>query len=132
MSTRRATRASTQHQHHVHETNLHTYGDEEVDVDPRVLNKLSQEVRDLKAQMASMQANLQLIANQLTPPTDNTRASPRPSRATSRRDYDFEEEDDERINIIQSPHVRRQRQPKEVKIDLPDLHGRDNVEAFLD
>jgi len=81
MSTRRATRASTQHQQHVDENNLHTSGDEEVEVDPRVLNNLSQEVRDLKIQMASMQANLQLIANQLTPPMHNTRASPRPSRA---------------------------------------------------
>jgi len=63
MSTRRATRTSTQHQQHVDETNLHTSGDEEVEVDPRVLNNLSQEVKDLKDQMASMQANLQLIAN---------------------------------------------------------------------
>jgi len=63
MSTRRATRASTQHQQHVDDSNLHTSGEKEVKVDPRVLNNLSHEVRDLKVQMASMQANLQLIAN---------------------------------------------------------------------
>jgi len=96
MSTRRTTRVSTQHQQHVDKNNLHTSGDEEVEVDPRVLNNLSQEFRDLKAQMASMQANIPLIANQLTPPTHNTRASPRPSRALSRHEYDFEEEEDER------------------------------------
>jgi len=55
MSTRRATRVSTQHQKQVDENNLRTSGDEEVEVDPRVLNNLSQEVRDLKIQMASMQ-----------------------------------------------------------------------------
>ena len=44
--------------------------------------------------MASMQANLQLIANQLTPPKHNTHASPRPSRAPSRHEYDFKEEED--------------------------------------
>jgi len=49
MSTRRATRVSTQHQQHVDENNLHTSGDEGVEVDPRVLNNLSQEVRVLKA-----------------------------------------------------------------------------------
>jgi len=48
MSTRRATRASTQHQQQVDENNLDTSSDEEVEVDPRVLNNLSQEVRDLK------------------------------------------------------------------------------------
>jgi len=48
MSTRRATCATTQHQQQVDENNLHTSGDEEVKVDPRVLNNLSQEVRDLK------------------------------------------------------------------------------------
>jgi len=69
---------------YVDETILHTSGDEEVEVDPRVLNNLSQEVRDLKIQMASMQANLQLITNQLTPPNRNPRASSRPSRASSR------------------------------------------------
>ena len=47
MSTRRATLASTQHQQH-DENDLHTSGDEEIEVDPRVLNNLSQEVRDLK------------------------------------------------------------------------------------
>jgi len=59
--------------------------------------------------MAFMQANLQLIANQLTPLNHNTRASPRPSRAPSRHEYDFEEEEDERINVRQSPRVRRQK-----------------------
>ena len=75
-----------------------TSGDEEVEVDPRVLNNLSQEVRDLKIQMASIQANLQLIANQLTRPNHNNRASPRPSRAPSRHEYVFEEEEDECIH----------------------------------
>jgi len=83
-----------------------------------------------------MQANLQLIANQLTPSTRNPYASLRPSCASLRHEYEYEEEDDERINIRQSPHVRRQRRiaphPKEVKIDLHHLHGRDNVETFLD
>jgi len=74
MSTRRATRASSHHQQHVNENNLHTRGDEEVEVDPRVLNNLSQKVRDFKAQMASMQANFQLIANQLTLLTHHTHA----------------------------------------------------------
>ena len=41
------------HQQHVDENNLHTSGDEEVEVDPRVLNNLSQEVRDLKIGRAS-------------------------------------------------------------------------------
>jgi len=136
MSTRRATRASTQHQQQVDENNLHTSGDEEVEVDLRVLNNLSQEVRNLKIQMASMQVNLKLIANQLHPSNLHTHASLRPSRAPSRHEYDFEEEEDERINLRQSPHVRRQRRipphPKEVKIDLPHFYGKDNVEVFLD
>ena len=108
MNTRRVTRASTQHQQQVNENNFHTSGDEEVEVDPRVLNNLSQEVRDLKIQMASMQANLQLIANQLNPSNLHTRASIMPSRAPSRHEYDFEEEEDERINLRQLPRVRRQ------------------------
>ena len=78
--------------------------------------------------MASMQANLQLIGNQLTPPNHNT-------RAPSRHKYDFEEEEDERINLRQSPRVRRQRRipphPKEVKIDLPHFYGRIMLRFFL-
>jgi len=136
MSTRRTTHATTQNQQQVDENNLHTSGDEEVEVDPRVLNNLSQEVRDLKIPMASMQANLQLIANQLNPSNLHTCASPRPSRASSRHEYDFEEEEDERINLRQSPRVRRQRRIpphlKEVKIYLPHFYGKDNVEVFLD
>jgi len=136
MSTRRSTRASTQHQQLVDENNLHTSGDEEVEVDPRVLNNLSQEVSELKIKMASMQANLQLIANQLNPSNLHTHAFPRFSRAPSRHEYDFEEEEDECINLRQSPRVGRKRcippHPKEVKIDLPHFYGKDNIEVFLD
>jgi len=86
--------------------------------------------------MASMQANLQLIVNQLNHPTHTIHASPRSSCAISRHDYDFEKEEDERKNFRQSPHMRRKRRIpshlKEVKIDLPHFHGRKNVEAFLD
>ena len=41
-----------------------------------------------------MQANFQLIANQFSSPTHNTRAFLRPSHAPSRHEYDFEEEED--------------------------------------
>jgi len=52
-----------------------------------------------------------------------------PSRASSRHEYEDEKDDDERINIRQRhipPH------PKEVRIEFPPFHGRDNVEAYLD
>jgi len=83
-----------------------------------------------------MQANLQLISNQLTPSSRNPFASPRPSRASSRHEYEDEDEEKEHINIKQSPPVRRQRRilphPNEVRIELPPFHGRDNVKAYLD
>jgi len=123
MSTRRVTCSSAQVQRDEHDN--HDFSptmEEEVEVNPQVLTHLSQEVKDIKAQMAHMQANLQVIANQLRPIRPH-RASPRPSRAFSRHnDFENEEEEkDEKRNFNrQSPFVRRQRHipphPKEVSI----------------
>jgi len=87
--------------------------------------------------MADMQANLQVLANQLWPQRTQ-HASPRPFRASTRHDFvhDEEEKDVDGNYYRRSPHVKRQRRilphPKEVKKDLPHFHGRDNVEAYLD
>jgi len=138
MSTKRVTRSSTQFQRD--ETDNHGLPptlEEEVEINPQVLTHLSQEVKDIRAQMADMQANLQVIANQLRP-TRPHRASLRPAHASNRHDFDNEEEeeDDERQHYRQSPHVRRQRcippHLEGVKIYFPHFHGRDNVQAFLD
>jgi len=68
--------------------------EEEVEVNSQVLNHLSQEVKNIKAQIVDMQANLQVIANQLRP-TRPDRASPRPSCASSRHNNFKNEEEEE-------------------------------------
>jgi len=139
MSTRRVTRARVQTQQNSPQPTQHnTSADDEGDVSPRMLHKLTKEVSDIKAQMAAMQANLHFISEQLRNPPHTHRASPRSSRPPSRHHHDLsgEEEDLQRPFPRQSPHTRRQRRvpphPKETRIDLPPFHGKDNVEAYLD
>jgi len=139
MSTRRATRARVQTQQNSPQPSQHnTNADDEGDVSPRMLHKLTKEVSGIKDQMAAMQANLQFISEQLRNPPHTHHASPRSSRLPSRHHHDLsgDEEDLQRPFPRQSPHTRRQRRvpphPKETRIDLPPFHGKDNVEAYLD
>ena len=69
MSTRRATRARVQTQQNSPQPTQHnTSVDDEGDVSPRMLHKLTKEVSDIKAKMAAMQANLHFISEQLRNP----------------------------------------------------------------
>jgi len=112
--------------------------DDQGDVSPRMLHKLTKEVSDIKAQMAAMQANLHFISEQLRNPPHTHRASPKSSHPPLRHHHDLsgEEEDLQRPFPRQSPHTRRQRRvpphPKETRIDLPPFHGKDNVKTYLD
>jgi len=118
---------------------------DESDVSPRVIHNLTKEVSDIKAQMADMQPNLHFISEQLRKfshththiHTHTHRASPRFSRPPQHdQAHSGEEEELGRPFPRQDPHVRRQRcvppHPKETRIDLPPIHGKDNVEAYLD
>jgi len=58
--------------------------------------------------MAAMQTNLQVIEDQLRQTHHIPRASPRPSRASSRNENEEEEELEVRHQLRQSPHVKRQ------------------------
>ena len=106
MSTRRATRARVQTQQNSPQHN--TSADDEGVVSPRMLHKLTKEVSDIKAQMATMQANLHFISEQLRNPPHTHRASPRSSCPPSRHHHDLsgEEKDLQRPFPRQSPHTR--------------------------
>ena len=138
MSTRRATCASVLHQQQQqNHLSPHTSVDDEGDDNPRAFHQLFKEVHDLKTQIDAMQVNIHFLAEQFKASKNNQHVSPRPSRPPSRHEHEHvdNEEDFERPHERQSPHQRRQRRhppPKEVRIDLPPFHGKDNVETYLD
>jgi len=103
----------------------------------RALHQLSKEVQDLKTQIDAMQVNIHFLIEQFMASKNNQRVSPRPSRPPSRHEHEHvdQDEDFEYPHERQSPYKRRQMHPpslKEVRIDLPPFHGKDNVETYLD
>jgi len=84
-----------------------------------------------------MQVNIHFLTKQFKASKNNQHVSPRPFRPPSRHEHEHVhyEEDFERPHERKSPHQRRKRRPpppKEVRINLPPFHGKDNVETYLD